>query len=189
MQRTETNALPRPGAIVTVKGEFPPTRATREPAKYWAGPAWDVMTGEMLHPGQPRPRTLAVAVTDKQTEAAKPVANHTATAPATGPADASSAETPPRENKPRKRRHSNLKTAAAPMPLEDRRWLTIKQTAQRYPYSEGALRHLIWEAEAYAKYPKSGLKSNGFISCVVRPQGARRVLIDAEQFERWLQGQ
>ncbi|WP_141715734.1 hypothetical protein [Burkholderia ubonensis] len=147
------------------------------------------MTGEMLHPGQPRPCTLAIAVKGKYADAARPVANQRAMAPATSPADVSSAETPTREKKPRKRRHSTHKAEAAPMPLEDRRWLTIKQTAQRYPYSEGALRHLIWEAEAYAKYPKSGLKSNGFISCVVRPQGTRRVLIDAEQFERWLQGQ
>jgi hypothetical protein len=189
MQRTETNSPPHLGAIVTIDGEFHPGVATREPVTHWTGPAWDVRTGEMLHPGQPRPRSVALAVKDKQAEAAEPAADHAAPAPATNPADLPSAETPPCEKKPRKRRHSTPKAETAPTPLEDRRWLTVKQTAQRYPYSEGALRHLIWEAEAYAKHPKSGLKSNGFLNCIVRPEGARRVLINAEKFEHWLQGQ
>jgi hypothetical protein len=188
MQRTDTNTPPPPGAIVTVKGEFHPARTTREAVRYWAGPVWDVMTEKMLHPGQPRPRALAPETTDKQTEAGTPVPNHAALPPTTVPPTVPAAETPPRE-KPRNRRQGMPKAETAPTPLEDRRWLTIKQTAKRYPYTEGALRHLVFQAEQYAKYPKSGLKSNGFLACIVRPQGARRVLIDAEQFERWLQGQ
>ncbi|CAB3688489.1 hypothetical protein LMG24076_02804 [Trinickia soli] len=166
-----------------------PTRTKRQPVRHWVGPTWNVMTGEMIHPGQPRPRALASEGGDRQAEAGKPVVDHPAPAPATCPSDASAAETPPREKKPRKRRYSTPKAETAPTPLEDRRWLTIKQTAQRYPYSEGAVRHLVFQAEQYAKHPKNGLKSNGFLNCIVRPEGARRVLIDAEKFELWLQGQ
>lgn len=186
MQRTETNTPSTPGAILTVKGDFYPT-ATREAARYWAGPAWDVMTGQMLHPGQRRPSPLAPETKDEQAKAGTPASHRAALTPATVPAAVSAAETTPLE-KPRKRRHGTPKAETAPTPLEDRRWLTITETAKRYPYTEGALRHLVFQAEQYAKYPKDGLKSNGFLACIVRPQGARRVLIDAEQFERWLQG-
>jgi len=167
-----------------------PMLTKRQPVRHWVGPTWNVMTGEMIHPGQPRPPALVPEVGDRQAEAGKPVVDHPlARAPATCPSDVSSVETPSREKKPRTRRHGNPKAEAAPVPLENRRWLTIKNTAQRYPYTEGALRHLVFQAEQYAKYPKSGLKSNGFSNCIVRPEGARRVLIDAEKFELWLQGQ
>jgi len=189
MQRTETASPTHLGAIVTVTDEFHPASATREPRRYWAGPAWDVVTGEMVHPGQPRLRGLALGVEDNQAGAENPATDNTTQASVTSPADTSAAERAPGEKKPRKRRYSTPKAEMAPTPLEVRRWLTVKQTAQRYPYSEGALRHLIWEAEAYAKSPKGGLKSNGFLNCIVRPDGARRVLIDAEKFELWLQGQ
>jgi hypothetical protein len=174
--------------LVRRKGEFDPARTTREPVQYWRGRTWDAMTGEMIDPGQPRLHTLTREVEGKPHEAIRPEVEHMALASATSPVEMSAAETPNRE-KPRKRRNCTPKAETPPTPLEDRRWLTIKQTAQRYPYSEGALRHLVFQAEQYAKYPKSGLNSNGFLPCIVRPQGARRVLIDAAQFERWLQGQ
>lgn len=71
------------------------------------------------------------------------------------------------------------------------RILPVKAMAQRYSdvVSEGALRHLIWQAEAYEKDPKSGLKSNGFLSVIVRPPGQRKVLLDCAEFEKWLTSQ
>ena len=73
------------------------------------------------------------------------------------------------------------------LPLEQRRWLTVKETSARFPcFSEKSLRHLIAQAEAYAKYPKDGLVSNGLIGCICRPAGQRKILIDAAKFETWL---
>lgn len=73
------------------------------------------------------------------------------------------------------------------LPLEQRRWLTVKETSARFPcFSEQSLRHLIAQAEAYAKYPKAGLRSNGMIDCIVRPAGQRKIVIDATKFEAWL---
>ncbi len=73
-------------------------------------------------------------------------------------------------------------------PLEQQRWLTVKQTAARYPcFSENALRNLIFSAEAYARSPKAGLRSNGFIDCIVRPAGQRKIVIDTIKFEAWLE--
>jgi hypothetical protein len=73
------------------------------------------------------------------------------------------------------------------VPLEDLKWLTVRQTHLRFrTYSEKALRHLVTQAEAYQKYPKAGLRSNGLIDCILRPAGARKILIDAEKFEQWL---
>ncbi|PKO60766.1 MAG: hypothetical protein CVU24_11605 [Betaproteobacteria bacterium HGW-Betaproteobacteria-18] len=73
------------------------------------------------------------------------------------------------------------------LPLQQRRWLTIKETSARFPcFSEKSLRHLIAQAEAYAKYPKAGLRSNGMIDCIVRPAGLRKIVIDATKFEAWL---
>ena len=74
------------------------------------------------------------------------------------------------------------------LPLDQRRWLTVKEMAVRYPFfTEKALRHLIFSAEAYAKFPKDGLKSNGFIDCIVRPAGQRKIIIDTAKFEEWLE--
>ena len=73
-------------------------------------------------------------------------------------------------------------------PLEPQRWLTVKQTAARYPcFSENALRNLIFSAEAYARCPKAGLRSNGIIDCIVRPAGQRKIIIDTIKFEAWLE--
>lgn len=73
-------------------------------------------------------------------------------------------------------------------PLPSGRWLSVKALANLYPEvaSEASLRALIWEAEAYAKHPKSGLKSNGFQPVIVRPPNQRKVLLDRVEFENWL---
>ena len=75
------------------------------------------------------------------------------------------------------------------LPLEQRRWLTIKEASARFPcFSEKSLRHLIAQAEAYSKYPKEGLRSNGLIGCFCQPAGQRKILIDAAKFDAWLEG-
>lgn len=80
-----------------------------------------------------------------------------------------------------------VQTEAAPAS----RYLPIKKMALAYSdfVSEGALRHLVWQAEAYEKAPKSGLKSNGFLAVIVRPPGQRKVLLDRVEFEKWLTSQ
>jgi len=120
------------------------------------------------------------------------------------PARASRAEPPPaRSRKPTansikanaespqtplvKRRRKPTSNKVEVLPLEQRRWLTVKETSARFPcFSEKSLRHLIYSAEAYANYPKAGLRSNGFLACIVRPAGPRKVIIDAAKFEAWL---
>lgn len=69
-----------------------------------------------------------------------------------------------------------------------KRWASVSKTAQLYPdvISEQALRSLIWQAEAYEKAPKEGLRSNGFLPVIVRPPNQRKVLIDLVEFEKWL---
>ena len=68
------------------------------------------------------------------------------------------------------------------------RYLTVKGLARAYrdAITEPALRHLIWLAEAYAKHPKNGLTSNGFLQVIVRPPHQRKVLLDRIEFEKWL---
>jgi hypothetical protein len=86
-----------------------------------------------------------------------------------------------------KRRRKPTSSSVEVLPLEQRRWLTVKETSARFPcFSEQALRHLIYSAEAYANYPKAGLRSNGFIACIARPAGQRKVIINAAKFEEWL---
>jgi hypothetical protein len=67
-------------------------------------------------------------------------------------------------------------------------WMTVKRLAEEFKDSitEAALRNLIWHAEAYAKYPKSGLSSNHFLPVIVRPPNQRKVLLDRVEFEKWL---
>jgi len=92
--------------------------------------------------------------------------------------------------KPERKRRNSLKppvTSIEVIPLEQRRWLTIKEASARFPcFSEKSLRHLVAQAEAYAKYPKAGLRSNGLIGCICRPAGQRKILIDAAKFDAWL---
>ena len=85
----------------------------------------------------------------------------------------------------RRRIHSRIEVEV--LPLEKRRWLTVREASARFPcFSEKAIRHLIAQAENYAMYPKAGLRSNGLVGCIVRPAGPRKILIDAEKFEAWL---
>jgi hypothetical protein len=87
----------------------------------------------------------------------------------------------------RKRNKKPRKEQVQPLTLLELKYLTVSQSALRYPgFSEKAFRHLIFNAEAYAKSPKPGLRSNGFIACVVRPGNQRKVMIDAQKFEVWL---
>lgn len=91
-----------------------------------------------------------------------------------------------RKIKSRKRR--SRPALIEPVPLLARKQLTIKEMVARYGgiYTEPALRHLVYQAEAYRRNPKVGLPSNGFLACIIRPPGMRKVLIDAEKFEQWL---
>jgi|GEM_PF-1345559 len=88
---------------------------------------------------------------------------------------------------PKRRRRALSVSKIESLPLEQRRWLTVKETSARFPcFSEQSLRHLITQAEAYAKFPKAGLRSNGMIDCIVRPAGQRKIVIDVTKFEAWL---
>lgn len=104
-------------------------------------------------------------------------------------ASASAAPTAEAVAKPPKPRSKRKKTASGDLsvPIERLKYLTIAQTALRYPaFSEKALRHLQAQAESYQRFPKAGLRSNGFINCIVRPAGQRKVIIAADKFELWL---
>lgn len=68
------------------------------------------------------------------------------------------------------------------------RWLTVNRMAEEYKdvITEAALRHLIWNAEAYARHPDQGRTSNGFLPVIVRPPFQRKILLDRFKFEEWL---
>ena len=85
------------------------------------------------------------------------------------------------------RKQAGTKANIEPIPLDQRRWLTVKEMAARYPFTESSLRNLIYSAESYANFPKPGLRSNGFIDCIVRVAGQRKILIDTTKFESWLE--
>ena len=71
----------------------------------------------------------------------------------------------------KRRRQTLIAPKTESLSLEHRRWLTVKETSARFPcFSEKSLRHLIAQAEAYAKYPKAGLRSNGMIDCIAQKQ-------------------
>lgn len=67
-------------------------------------------------------------------------------------------------------------------------YATVKQLAAEYKdiFTEGALRNLIWHAEAHARNPKPGARSNGFLNVIHRPGGARKVLLHRVAFAQWL---
>lgn len=67
-------------------------------------------------------------------------------------------------------------------------YATVKQLADEYKnlFSEGALRNLIWHAEAHARNPRPGACSNGFLNVIHRPGGARKVLLHRAAFAQWL---
>lgn len=76
----------------------------------------------------------------------------------------------------------------AEKPQQRGRLGTVKQFAQAYSNitTEGALRHLIWQAESYARNPKASLRSNGFLPVIHRPGGGRKILLSWEAYEHWL---
>lgn len=105
---------------------------------------------------------------------------HAASMPATLPRDLVPPE-PKRKYTPRK-----TDQKVDPVPLTERKWITIKQAAAIYPKSEQAWRHLVHQASQYLKHPKAGLPSNGFEKCIARQPGSRNVYLIVEELDRWL---
>lgn len=103
------------------------------------------------------------------------------------PVESNKAATEPATEKAPRSRKPSKKAEVQPLPLDQLTWLTLKQAALRWPsFTEKSLRHTVSQAEAYKKYPQSGLVSNGFIDCIVRPAGQRKIILNAEKFEQWL---
>lgn len=71
------------------------------------------------------------------------------------------------------------------LPPPARTFLTVRQTAQRFPvFTEPALRSLIFNAKSVST-PK-GARSNGFDSVIVRVPGQRKILISEERLIDWI---
>lgn len=85
-----------------------------------------------------------------------------------------------------KRKKQKPRTKAIRPQVSTLQWLTIEEAATKFPFSASAIRHLVFQAEAYAKDPKPGLKSNGFLSVIVRRPGVRRVFLDEKRFMAWM---
>jgi hypothetical protein len=86
-----------------------------------------------------------------------------------------------------KKRYRKAPAAEQPVPLDQLKFLTVRQASLRFPaFSEKAIRHIIMQACAYKNYPKAGLRSNGFAECVLRPGNGKRILIDAMRMEAWI---
>jgi len=64
--------------------------------------------------------------------------------------------------------------------------LTVKQLAAypKYPFSEASLRHLIFLSEPRVDSRGEEIPGNGLNKAIIRL--GRRVLIDVEAFDRWL---
>lgn len=93
------------------------------------------------------------------------------------------------ETKP-KRKARKAATVIAPLPLLERKWITVKEAAALYPKSEQAFRHLIHQSSRQARYPDASLPSFGFEKCVARQPGSRNVYLLVEELDRWMaQGQ
>lgn len=102
--------------------------------------------------------------------------------------DATSPEPKPKPKRQRKARKAS--EVIAPLPLRDRKWITIKQAAAAYSKSEGAFRHLIHQSSRQARHPDASLPSFGFEKCVLRQPGSRNVYLLVEELDRWMaQGQ
>ena len=75
-------------------------------------------------------------------------------------------------------------------------WLTIPQAAKRFPFTEGAIRHMIFQAEAYVRVKKRPSKESstkkkphvpdGFLDVIVRIPNKRRVFLDEKKFAAWM---
>ena len=75
-------------------------------------------------------------------------------------------------------------------------WLTVPQAAKRFPFTEGAIRHMIFQAEAYVRVKKRPSKASltkkkphvpdGFLDVIVRIPNKRRVFLDEKKFAAWM---
>jgi hypothetical protein len=96
---------------------------------------------------------------------------------------------PPQKVRPIVNVHGPEQSVALAKDQDQRqRWLTVTRMASEYRevITEAALRSLIWNAEAHARAPRSGLTSNGFLPVIVRPPLQRKILLDRIEFEKWL---
>ena len=132
-----------------------------------------------------KPVTLVIGI--NKVEATSPVATeaHNTSIPVPT-VDATLPEPKPK----RQRKARKASEVIAPLPLRDRKWITIKQAAAAYSKSEGAFRHLIHQSSRQARHPDASLPSFGFEKCVLRQPGSRNVYLLVEELDRWMaQGQ
>lgn len=94
----------------------------------------------------------------------------------------------------RKRRKDDLEESDNAFALS-KGWLTVPQAAKRFPFTEGALRHMIFQAEAYVRVKKRPSKArsirkphipDGFLDVIVRIPNKRRVFLDEKKFAAWM---
>lgn len=132
-----------------------------------------------------KPVTLVIGInhvdaTPSTNDTPRSVSMHVPLATVTG------AETQPK----RQRKLRKASTSIAPLPLLERKWITVKEAAAVYPKSEQAFRHLIHQSARQVRYPDASLPSFGFEKCVVRQPGSRNVYLVVEELDRWMaQGQ
>lgn len=130
-----------------------------------------------------KPVTLVIGINKHEATPPRPAEGANASIPVALAAIA----TP--ESKP-KRKASKAATVIAPLPLLERKWITVKEAAALYPKSEQAFRHLIHQSSRQARYPDASLPSFGFEKCVLRQPGSRNVYLLVEELDRWMaQGQ
>jgi hypothetical protein len=85
------------------------------------------------------------------------------------------------------RRKRKAAPAAAPLSINQKPVLTVSETALLGAHSPGALRHLIFNSEAWIRYPDGKYRrSMGFDRCIIRPPGQRRIFIDRVKYLQWL---
>ncbi|BDT66120.1 hypothetical protein os1_02730 [Comamonadaceae bacterium OS-1] len=67
-------------------------------------------------------------------------------------------------------------------------FVTVKQLAAEYShiFTEGAIRNLIWQAEAHARNPLPGKRLNGFCAVIHRPGNGRKILLNRSAFLNWI---
>lgn len=71
--------------------------------------------------------------------------------------------------------------------IPDRTFLTVKQTAQRFPiFTEASIRWLIFQADECAQNPIADLNDNAFSKVIFRVPGQRRILICEQGLIEWL---
>lgn len=82
--------------------------------------------------------------------------------------------------------HAQITPAGYRMPTPQRRIATVRQTAAIYPFSEAALRDLVFKSEARFNSKGGRIPGNGLgeFGAIVRI--GRKVLIDLDAFESWL---